>query len=98
MTSHPSNETSNVQENPPPTDPGKRKPSLPSRMIEKAAREQLAGPFGKLGRYALKQHWGMTISDWQEDVPKRAGERERKPAKKKGLFKRLYYFLKRPFQ
>ncbi|RJR50883.1 MAG: hypothetical protein C4576_04485 [Desulfobacteraceae bacterium] len=70
--------------------------------MEKAAREQLAGPFGKLGRYALKQHWGITIS---ENLKEEAGTHfdkagksgEKKVEERNGLFRRLLVFLKRPF-
>ncbi|RJR40867.1 MAG: hypothetical protein C4576_19280 [Desulfobacteraceae bacterium] len=70
--------------------------------MEKAAREQLAGPFGKLGRYALKQHWGITISEGQEPesgprTDKGGKSGEKRDEENNGLFRRLFAFLKRPF-
>jgi hypothetical protein len=86
--------------------PRRRTAPLPSRILERAAREQLGGPFGKLGRYALKQHWGITVSDIRENESSRSstgtaetnGKIEKKPARTKGLFRRLLAHLKRPFR
>ncbi|PKN61816.1 MAG: hypothetical protein CVU57_27790 [Deltaproteobacteria bacterium HGW-Deltaproteobacteria-15] len=79
---------------------------LPSRIMERAAREQLAGPFGKLARYSLKQHWGITVSDRQENgsnffltsTEETKGTIRKRPAKTKGLFRRIIAYLKKPFR
>lgn len=91
---HSADEPSNVQETPPPTGPRKRASPLASKMLEKAAYEQLAGPFGKLGRYVLKQQWGMTIPDGQEGLEGRTKKAKMTEAPKKGLFSRLLTFLR----
>jgi hypothetical protein len=73
-----------------------KKPAFSSRILENAARDQMAGPFGKLGRYALKQHWGMTIPDRGEAKQRKPpGKREGGQSSKKGLLRRLFSFLRR---
>jgi hypothetical protein len=89
-----------------PERPRRRTAHLPSRILEKAAREQLAGPFGKLGRYALKQHWGMTVPDSREDdsepssacTEEKGGKIVKGPLETRGLFRRILAYLKRPFR
>jgi hypothetical protein len=76
---------------------------LASRIMEKVAREQMEGPFGKLSRYALKHHWSITVPDRRENkstpfatgTERMAEKIEKKPARTKTLFRRLLACLKR---
>lgn len=92
---HPNTEPSDAQETQPCVNPPQRTSHLASRILENAAREQLAGPFGKLGRYALKQQ-GLTIWDREKEIKETSVHKE--APKKAGLFSRLITLLKRPFQ
>lgn len=85
----------NGGEKPPHNQAEKRKPPLANRILEKAAREQLAGPFGKLGRYALKQQ-GLTIWEREEKIAESTVKKN--GTKTEGLFSRMIKLLKRPFK